>query len=71
MCGQIKSDFKGSEEHRFHEASFTALEQAFKLAEEAKGGLADSFIKELCATMARLGILACPSSRVVFDFGLV
>jgi hypothetical protein len=29
------------------------LEQAFKLAEEAKGGLTDLFVTELCSTMAK------------------
>ena len=52
-CWQIKSEFKGSEEHTLHEASISALEQAFKLAEEAKGGLSDQFVTELCTTMSK------------------
>eukprot|EP00045_Choanoeca_perplexa_P009222 m.88051 g.88051 ORF g.88051 m.88051 type:complete len:397 (+) comp14805_c0_seq2:273-1463(+) len=51
---EIKGEFKSSDEHKYHEASFNALEQAFKLAEEAKGGLADSFVNELCTTMANM-----------------
>eukprot|EP00730_Choanoeca_flexa_P017398 TRINITY_DN8377_c0_g1_i1.p1 TRINITY_DN8377_c0_g1~~TRINITY_DN8377_c0_g1_i1.p1 ORF type:complete len:396 (+),score=130.86 TRINITY_DN8377_c0_g1_i1:151-1338(+) len=51
---QIQSDFSSSEDHKYHEASMNALIEAFKLAEEAKGGLADSFINELCNTMAHM-----------------
>jgi serine/threonine-protein kinase 24/25/MST4 len=38
----------------FDEASYQELVQAFKLAEEAKGGLLQKFVNEICATMATL-----------------
>lgn len=51
---QVKSELKSQPEAKFHEQSFTALVNAFKLAEEAKGGISEKFVEELCQAMSSL-----------------
>jgi hypothetical protein len=49
---QARSSLKAQRGDEFDEGSFDALVEAFKLANEAKEGVLDKFIHEICTAVA-------------------